>query len=305
MREAVPERRRQRTRRLLMALGCLGLLAALCVQLRSVRLQLRAARQELAWTQDRLAERRDVVRRQRSEIAQLAAGIDRAARVTAQAREGAARLRRLARLEQSGEPETSPIRPVSVPDSGAALVSEPTAQALEQLAWLEGQTGAMNESVSLLTTLVANGPADGGTPPWQWPVSGGVSSEFGGRRSPWGGGWKFHAGLDVRAANGTPVWAAGGGTVAFAGQMRGYGNMVVVDHGFDLKTVYAHLSRIYVDRGRQVQAGDVIAAVGQTGHATGPHLHYEVRVGAAPVDPMCYLDGAGRQARPLALTLGG
>ena len=98
---------------------------------------------------------------------------------------------------------------------------------------------------------------------------------------------------------------AGGGTVVFAGQMRGYGNMVVVDHGFDLKTVYAHLSRIYVDRGRHVQAGDVIAAVGQTGHATGPHLHYEVRVGAAPVDPMCYLDGAGRQARPLALTLGG
>ena len=84
-------------------------------------------------------------------------------RVTSEARDGAAILRRLARLEESGEPETSPIRPVSVPDTGAALVSEPTAQALEQLAWLEGQTAAMNESVTLLTTLVANGPADGGT----------------------------------------------------------------------------------------------------------------------------------------------
>ena len=304
MREAVPEHRPQR-RSLVWGFICLGLLAAVCVQWMNVRRQLHAARQELVWTQDRLAERRDVTRRQRIEIAQLAAGIERVARATAKARDGAATLRRLAKLEESGEPETSPIRPVSVPDTGAALVSEPTAQALEQLAWLEGQTSALTESVTLLTTLVANGPADGGTPPWQWPVYGGVSSEFGGRRSPWGGGWKFHAGLDLRAAHGTPVSAAGAGTVAFAGRMRGYGNMVVVDHGFDVKTVYAHLSRMYVERGRQVAAGETIAAVGQTGHATGPHLHYEVRVGAAPVDPMCYLDGAGRQARPFALTVGG
>lgn len=304
MRQAVPERRLQRTSRLV-AFVCLGLLAAVCVQLVNQRRQLHTLRQELSWTQDRLVERRDVTRRQRLEIAQLAAGIDRASRVTSEARDGAATLRRLARLEESGEPETSPIRPVSIPDTGAALVSEPTAQALEQLAWLEGQTAAMNESVTLLTTLVANGPADGGTPPWQWPVYGGVSSEFGGRWSPWGGGWKFHAGLDVRAAHGTPVTSAGAGTVVFAGRMRGYGNMVVVDHGFDLKTIYAHLSRIYVERGHAVQMGETIAAVGQTGHATGPHLHYEVRVGAAPVDPMCYLDGAGRQARPFALTVGG
>lgn len=304
MREAVPERRVQRRSRF-WAFVCLGLLVAVCAHVMNVRRQLYAARQELTWTQDRLAERRDVSRRQRIEIAQLAAGIERAARITAEAREGAATLRRLARLEESGEPETSPIRSVSVPDTGAGLVSEPTAQALEQLAWLERQTAAMNESVTLLTTLVANGPADGGTPPWQWPVYGGVSSEFGGRWSPWGGGWKFHAGLDLRAEHGTPVVSAGAGTVAFAGRMRGYGNMVVVDHGFDVKTVYAHLSRIHVERGRRVTAGETIAAVGQTGRATGPHLHYEVRVGAAPVDPMCYLDGAGRQARPFALTVGG
>jgi murein DD-endopeptidase MepM/ murein hydrolase activator NlpD len=304
MREAVPERRLQRTS-WFVAFVCLGLLAAICVQLMNVHRQLSGARRELAWTQARLAERRDVTRRQRIEIAQLAAGIERAARVTAQARDGAAKLRRLARLEQSGEPETSPIRPISIPDTGAALVSEPTAQALEQLAWLEEQTAATNESVTFLTALVTNGPADGGTPPWEWPVYGAVSSDFGGRWSPWGGGWKFHAGLDLRAAQGTPVSSAGAGTVVFAGRMRGYGNMVVVDHGFELKTVYAHLSRIYVDRGARVEAGEVIAAVGQTGHATGPHLHYEVRVGAAPVDPMCYLDGAGRQARPLALTVGG
>ena len=87
--------------------------------------------------------------------------------------------------------------------------------------------------------------------------------------------------------------------------MRGYGNMVVVDHGFDLKTVYAHLSAVYADVGHQVREGQMIGAVGQTGRATGPHLHYEVRVGTAPVDPMCYLAGAGRNARPLALTVAG
>ena len=184
-------------------------------------------------------------------------------------------------------------------------MSEPTAQALEQLAWLEGQTAAMNDSVTLLGTLVESGAVDGGTPPWDWPLTGVISSDFGERSSPWGRSWEFHAGLDIRALQGTPVAAAGSGTVVYAGRMRGYGNMVVVDHGFELKTVYAHLSAIYADLGRRVQTGEVIGAVGQTGRATGPHLHYEVRVGTAPVDPMCYLAGAGRNARPLALTLGG
>jgi murein DD-endopeptidase MepM/ murein hydrolase activator NlpD len=87
--------------------------------------------------------------------------------------------------------------------------------------------------------------------------------------------------------------------------MHGYGNMVVIDHGFDLKTVYGHLSAISTDVGSQVREGDTIGAVGQTGRATGPHLHYEVRVGTAPVDPMCYLAGAGRNARPLSLTTPG
>ena len=85
--------------------------------------------------------------------------------------------------------------------------------------------------------------------------------------------------------------ATGAGVVVFAGRMSGYGNMVVVDHGFDLKTVYGHLSAVYTDVGQRVQAGEVVGAVGQTGRATGPHLHYEVRVGTAPVDPLCYLDG--------------
>jgi murein DD-endopeptidase MepM/ murein hydrolase activator NlpD len=304
MRHADSPTRRLRTSWLVLAALCLGLLGA-AHQLRATHAQLRTVEKELAWTQARLEERREVTRRQRGEIAQLAAGIDRAARVTAGARERAAKLRRLARLEESREQETSPLKPITIPDTGLALVSEPTAQALEQLAWLEGQTAAMNDSVTLLSTLVESGAVDGGTPPWDWPITGPVSSEFGGRSSPYGRSWEFHPGLDIRALSGTPVSAAGSGTVVYAGRMRGYGNMVVVDHGVGLKTVYAHLSAIYAELGRRVETGQVLGAVGQTGRATGPHLHYEVRVGTAPVDPMCYLSGAGRNARPLALTIGG
>ena len=115
---------------------------------------------------------------------------------------------------------------------------------------------------------------------------------------------RVQAATETAAGNAT-FGAAGAGTVVYAGRMGGYGNMVVVDHGFDLKTVYAHLAAIYAGVGHRVRAGDLIGAVGQSGRTTGPHLHYEVRVGAAPIDPMCYLDGAGRQARPLALTVGG
>ncbi len=305
MRDAAPHVRRRRRSRFVLAIVCLGVLGATAFHLKTLNARLRALQKELTWTQDRLYEKRDLVRRQRTEIAQLAAGIDRASRVTTGARERAAKLRRLARLEESREPESSPLKPITIPDTGAALVSEPTALALEQLAWLEAQTAAVNDSVTLLGTLLESGAADGGTPPWEWPVSGAISSDFGGRSSPWGGGWQFHAGLDIRASHGAPVSAAGGGTVVYAGRMRGYGNMVVVDHGFELKTVYAHLSAIFTDRGRLVEPGEVIGAVGQTGRATGPHLHYEVRVGASPVDPLCYLAGAGRNARPLALTVGG
>jgi murein DD-endopeptidase MepM/ murein hydrolase activator NlpD len=305
MREAATPVRRLRMRRLVLVLAGVGLLGAAAAHVRDTYARLHALEKELDWTQRRLAERREMVRQQRDEIAQLAAGIDRAARVTAGARERASKLRRLARLEESRESETSPLKPVTIPDTGEALVSEPTAEAIEQLAWLEGQTSAINDSVTLLSTLVQNGAADGGTPPWLWPVSGPISSEFGGRSSPYGHSYEFHPGLDIRATSGTPVTATGGGIVVFAGRMSGYGNMVVVDHGFELKTVYAHLSAVYMDVGQRVQAGDVVGTVGQTGRATGPHLHYEVRVGAAPVDPLCYLDGPGRYARPLALTMGG
>jgi murein DD-endopeptidase MepM/ murein hydrolase activator NlpD len=112
-----------------------------------------------------------------------------------------------------------------------------------------------------------------------WPLLGPISSGFGQR---WG---QMHEGLDIAVPYGTDVCAARGGTVSFAGRKGSYGNLVIIDHGSDLETCYAHLSRILVDAGMEVVAGEVIARSGTSGRSTGPHLHFEVRVATRPVDP--------------------
>src|SRR5437763_7010403 len=138
----------------------------------------------------------------------------------------------------------------------------------------------------------APGPAEtaGTTPPFRWPLTT-VAVTIG---SPFGARWgKPHEGIDLPAPVGTPVFAAADGRVVYAGHgVRGYGNMIVVKHAGDLLTVYAHNSALLVAQGQPVRAGDRIALVGQSGHATGPHLHFEVRSGQIPRDPMTYLPDA-------------
>jgi murein DD-endopeptidase MepM/ murein hydrolase activator NlpD len=116
-----------------------------------------------------------------------------------------------------------------------------------------------------------------------WPVSGPVTSPFGYR---WG---RLHEGIDIGVSAGTPIHAAASGTVIYCGWMEGYGNLVVLDHGNGLATAYAHQSSIAVTCGQSVTQGSVIGYVGSTGHSTGPHLHFEVRVNGAAVDPLGYL----------------
>jgi murein DD-endopeptidase MepM/ murein hydrolase activator NlpD len=123
-----------------------------------------------------------------------------------------------------------------------------------------------------------------------WPVMGELTDYFGARRNPFGGGsTEFHDGLDIATSSGTPVVATGNGIVSFAGTQSGYGQIVVVDHGNGLSTAYAHLSRVEAEVGRVVSRGDQIGRVGSTGRSTGPHLHYEVRVGETAVSPAGYL----------------
>ena len=112
-----------------------------------------------------------------------------------------------------------------------------------------------------------------------WPTRGTVTSGFGNR---WG---RLHAGIDVAAPTGTPIWAAKAGTVIFAGQQSGYGNVVIISHGGGLTTLYGHQSKIRASQGQDVAQGDTIGAVGNTGRSTGPHLHFETRYGGSPRDP--------------------
>jgi murein DD-endopeptidase MepM/ murein hydrolase activator NlpD len=117
---------------------------------------------------------------------------------------------------------------------------------------------------------------------------GGIASSFGWRVDPWP---EFHQGVDLEADYGTPVHAAADGVVVATGWEGGFGNKVDLDHGNGYHTWYAHLSRFAVEPGEHVQRGEVIAYVGATGDATGPHLHYQVMRAGEPINPVPYLDG--------------
>lgn len=125
--------------------------------------------------------------------------------------------------------------------------------------------------------------------PSLWPVDGRIVSVFGGRSDPFSGEGAIHAGVDLEARSGTPVHAAADGLITFASWGGRYGNLVVIDHGNGMQTYYAHLSRFDVVTGQEIRRGDTVGQSGGTGHVTGPHLHYEVRIGGTPVNPYPYL----------------
>lgn len=122
-----------------------------------------------------------------------------------------------------------------------------------------------------------------------------ASSGFGWRDDPIRHTRRFHAGADIRAQPGTPVMAAGDGVVTFAGRQGGYGNVIYIDHGGGIITRYAHLRRIETKRDAVITAGTRIGQVGSTGRATGPHLHFEVRIDGHPVEPGTALTVASLQ----------
>jgi murein DD-endopeptidase MepM/ murein hydrolase activator NlpD len=126
--------------------------------------------------------------------------------------------------------------------------------------------------------------------PAVWPVDGRLQSAFGRRMDPFSGEGALHRGVDIGAPYGTPVHASADGVVVFASIMNGFGRVVVVDHGNGFQTYYAHLSRFAVVAGQEVRQGGVIGDVGQSGRATSPHLHYEVRRFGTPQNPVHYLN---------------
>jgi murein DD-endopeptidase MepM/ murein hydrolase activator NlpD len=172
-------------------------------------------------------------------------------------------------------------------DKRSALsdVREDKQEALDHMAELQAQSATLASRIrSAQSTAVIPGPTGSASAAgFIWPVHGILTSTFGWR---WG---RMHEGIDLAVPSGTPVVAAASGTVIVAGWMGGYGNLVVIDHGNGIATAYGHNTSVVVGYGQSVAQGQLISYSGSTGHSTGPHVHFEVRVNGSPVDPLGYL----------------
>jgi murein DD-endopeptidase MepM/ murein hydrolase activator NlpD len=175
---------------------------------------------------------------------------------------------------------------VPLPDSQGGpfiAMTDPLADPFARDPNLELADAALERVSSLKTAMLAIPFAN------PLPAVTRISSGFGGRRDPFSGGRAFHSGLDFKGAYGTPIIATAPGTVTVADWQGGYGRMVEIDHGYGLKTRYAHLSAINVAEGQKVGFGETVGALGNTGRSTGPHLHYEVWYGGQARNPWNFL----------------
>lgn len=179
--------------------------------------------------------------------------------------------------------------------TGGAPHALTTDEVSEALTMLEERTAVRRTSIGQLAVMMQKdvpgassflGDDTPVTTPTGWPTDGFISSGYGLR---WNGA-EFHQGIDIAAEMGTPIVATADGVVTIAGwNAGGYGNMVDIDHGSGVSTRYGHASAVVVTAGQRVRRGQIIAYVGSTGHSTGPHLHYEVRLSGQPVNPSSYL----------------
>jgi len=124
---------------------------------------------------------------------------------------------------------------------------------------------------------------------YKWPVAGKITSPYGWRRHPITRRNDFHSAIDIKAQHGVPIKASKGGKVAYSGWMSGYGQVVVIEHAGGYSTYYGHCSSLLVSKGQSVSTGEIIARVGATGRATGSHLHFELRHGNRPLNPLSHL----------------
>lgn len=157
---------------------------------------------------------------------------------------------------------------------------------------LKDLLGAIEQRLVTVRTGVERRQALASATPSIWPITGWLSSGFGNRRDPFNGDRAFHPGLDISGHHGQQIHAPADGTVTSAAYSGNYGNMVTIDHGFEITTRYAHLSRYAVQPGERVRRGQVIGYVGSTGRSTSPHLHYEVLVNGQLTNPLTLLSGS-------------
>jgi|SRR5579862_732661 murein DD-endopeptidase MepM/ murein hydrolase activator NlpD len=162
-------------------------------------------------------------------------------------------------------------------------------QSVAQFNFLQSNVRQAELPTGSLQLLPTPGIADLTSTPTLWPVIGHLTGFFGERMDPFSGEGAFHTGVDISSQYGDGVRSTADGVVIEAGDHAGYGRLVIVDHGFGVTTWYGHLSSFHVLVGQQLRRGDTIGNVGVSGRSTGPHVHYEVRINGAPVNPMRYL----------------
>jgi len=162
-------------------------------------------------------------------------------------------------------------------------------QSVAQFNFLQRNASAAALPLGNMRLLSTGGLGDLTSTPSLWPVIGHLTAGFGERMDPFSGEGAFHTGVDIASQYGDGVRATADGVVIEANDRAGYGRLVIIDHGFGVTTWYGHLASFNVLIGEQLRRGDVIGNVGVSGRSTGPHVHYEVRIDGAPVNPMRYL----------------
>lgn len=200
---------------------------------------------------------------------------------------------RLTQVGQLGDGEFDFDKPVGVGGAGPAH-DMPVGALRGGLDQLESQFRASGEQLSVLESLLFNRKLDQDAMPSRAPIAHSyITSGFGGRADPFGGGSQFHKGIDFHAITGDPVLAVADGVVSYAGVRSGYGNVVEVDHGNGYITRYAHNSRLLVRVGDLVRSGQQVAKAGSTGRSTGAHVHFEVWQNGRVMNPRKFLGQAG------------
>jgi murein DD-endopeptidase MepM/ murein hydrolase activator NlpD len=181
-------------------------------------------------------------------------------------------------LGASGDNQFVRSKDAEGPQALAAKLDKLSAEATRQEQSLQELQAYFQDQKSMLASV-----------PSVWPTRGWVTSDFGSRLDPYTSERVMHAGLDIAGPHGKEVLAPSDGTVVFSGLEGGYGNVLVIDHGYGIKTRFGHLASIKVKAGERVKRGDIIAALGNTGRSTGPHLHYEVRVNGIAQNPRKFI----------------
>jgi murein DD-endopeptidase MepM/ murein hydrolase activator NlpD len=220
-------------------------------------------------------------------VAHISATLDRVERFDAKLRTAVTQLqdpeRNLA-IGPVGDSHADAAIPGPAPAAAANLSALPG-----KLSSLETEATRQEQSLRELQEYFDDQRSLLASTPSIWPTRGWVTSDFGTRMDPYTAERRMHQGMDIATPHGQPIYTPSDGTVVFAGTEGGYGKVLVVDHGYGVKTRYGHLSEINVRLGDRVRRGDKVASVGNTGRSTGPHLHYEVRVNGIPENPRKFI----------------